>query len=184
MLAALVVMTVVCTPGCQTERVVTSDGRPMPEKPRRAPSVPLGATPNRMTLQVVPSPDDTDGNGYPDTMQVMSSLFSHPHPMAMDADGAFVFTLYRQGEAHLPDAIPIGEWRFEGEEVGDARATAMWGTCYRFRLSLRTVGSDRMPPLRADLRGRFEPSAGGSEIRSSDEVRPVQLGRGALSGAE
>ena len=84
----LIATLLACVPACQTSRVVTSDGRPMPAKPRRAPEVPAGAEPNRMTLLVVPRPDDTDGNGYPDTIQIASSLFSYPHPTAMEANGA------------------------------------------------------------------------------------------------
>jgi hypothetical protein len=163
--------------GCQTEKVVSSDGRPMPEKPRPAPRVPAGAQPNTMTLVVSPRPEDADGNGYPDRIQVASSLFSVPHPTPMTAEGAFVFTLFRHGEARQPGAEPIAEWRFEADQVRAARGNVLYGTAYRFSLSLLEVGSDRISPVRADVRGRFEPADGGPVVHSSDEVRLVQLGR-------
>ncbi|MBT8486604.1 MAG: hypothetical protein KJO43_13570 [Phycisphaerae bacterium] len=149
----------------------------MPATPRPAPTVPQDATPTRMALVVRP-PEDADGNGYPDLLRVEAALFSFPdHPTAMRADGVFVFTLYRRGESSKPDARPVRVWRREGERLAAAETRAMYGLCYRFDLSLLEDGRDRGPALAADLRGRFEPAGGGDPVHTSDEVRPVQIGR-------
>lgn len=163
--------------GCQTESVVTNDGRPLPPDPRPAPPVPRGAQPNRMILLVGRKPDDSDGNGYPDLIRVETALFAQPHPTSMSYDGAFVFTLYRLGETRQPGAVPLAEWRIAGDEQRDALARAPYGACYRFRLSLLDAGVDERPVEQADLRGRFEPAGGGPAISASDEVRPVVIGR-------
>jgi hypothetical protein len=162
--------------GCMTESIVATDGRPMPPKPRAAEPAPRGATPNAMTLIVAP-PGDSDGNGFPDLIPVESALFALPSEAPLDdADGAFVFTLYRRGEARRPDAAPIAEWRFEGDALAAARGRRFYGACYAFSLSLLERGTDKMPPIAADLRGRYE-SASGEVVRASEELRLVQLGR-------
>jgi hypothetical protein len=172
----VVSLALVAIPSCVTESVTASDGRPMPPKPRAAAAPPRGAMPNAMTLVVAP-PGDSDGNGFPDKIPVESALFALPSQAPLDdADGAFVFTLYRRGEAKEPDAAPIAEWRFEGDAIIAARGRRFYGACYAFSLSLLDRGTDKMPAVAADLRGRYE-SASGAIVRSSEELRLVQLGR-------
>lgn len=162
--------------GCTTERVVTSDGRPMPEKPRKAPVTPKAAVPNRMTLLVPRKGVDADGNGYPDLIRVTAAIFAYPHPTAIEADGDFVFTLYRMGEAKLPGAEPITEWRFDRDAARPHQTTAIYGVCYRFELSLLdNLGTDELTAGLGDVRGRFE-VRDGETIAASDEVRMVRLG--------
>ena len=163
--------------GCRTESVVTSDGRPMPPDPRPAPMAPAGLQPNRMTLLSMQKAEDSDGNGYPDRIHATAALFAVPHEMAVEADGAFVLTLFRQGEAHVTDARPLGEWRFENERLYQIRTRTLYGVAYPLQISLLDHGSDRLPPIMADLRGRYEPAGGGETVYSSDEIRPVQIGR-------
>ena len=163
--------------GCQTERVRTSDGWPLPPDPKPAPVVPAGAEPNRMTLIVSQKPDDADGNGYPDQIQVACALFAYPHPTSLSADGAFEFVLYRRGESGFVEAEPLATWRLEQDALVRARARALYGECYRFQLSLLDAGTDRLPAMQGDLRGTFIPTNGDPPIPCSDEVRPVQIGR-------
>ena len=150
----------------------------MPPKPRSAPVTPFAAVPNSMTLLVSYKPEDTDGNGFPDLIRAAAALFSQPHPTPVFADGTFVFTLFRLGEARVADATPIGEWTFTPEEVARARTRDLYGPSHSFSFSLIDSGGDRLPPSRGDLRGRFEPANGGPTVYSSDEVRAVLLGRG------
>jgi len=164
--------------GCTSSGSVTSDGRPMPPKPRAAPVTPVGAVPNSMTLLVSYKPEDTDGNGFPDLIRAAAALFAQPHPTPVYAEGSFVFTLYRLGEARLPGARPIATWRFSPEQVAAARSRDLYGPSHSFAFSLLDAGGDRLPPSRGDLRGRFEPVGGGPVVYSSDEVRAVLLGRG------
>ena len=169
-------MTSLIIAGCQT-RVVTSDGRPMPPEPRPAPARPVGAEPDLMTLMWGAKPIDTDGNGFPDTMKIITGLFAENHPIAIPAEGTFVFVLYKQGEAREADAEPIATWRFDEEEVVRARGRVAWGAAYSFSLNLLNVGTDRLPAMTADLRGWFEPANGSGIIHCSDNLRRVQLGR-------
>jgi len=162
--------------GCTTE-VTTSDGRPLAPEPRAARVVPAGAVPNQMTLVVGPKPLDANGNGYPDQIQVVTTLFSVPHYTGIEWDGAFVFTLYKRGDAGRAGATPIAEWRFEGVASRAAVETSMIGRGYRFDLSLLESGTDRLPPTTADIRGRFEPADGNPVVHASNQAREVQLGR-------
>jgi hypothetical protein len=180
---ALAVMTAVAMiGGCETVRVSSSDGRPMPPKPRPAPKAPAWAKPNRLAL-LVGSTIDSNGNGFPDLVHVTTVLFTQTspsaNPIAIEGQGTFIFTLHRLGEVGDPETEPIAEWRFGPETLPAARSTAMYGPCYQFRLSLLEHGTDRLPPTAADLRARFEPTEeGGESIRCSDEIRTVQIGRG------
>lgn len=161
--------------GCQTESITTSDGRPMPQKPRAAPAAPANAKPNRMAFMVSSKPEDTTGNGYPDLIMATVALFALPHPMAMRFDGMFEFTLYQRGEARDPNAEPIAHWVKQGEAVRQAEATAGYGPCYQFSLSLVEVGSDVIPLTSADLRCTFHPADGSTPVHS-DGVRSIQVG--------
>lgn len=163
--------------GCQTT-VVTSDGRPMPPTPRAARAVPESVPPDRMVLLHAQKAVDTDGNGYPDQIEVLCSLFADGFNASIEWDGAFAFELYRMGDAHRPDAKPIAAWRYETPAVEQARVLASYGPCYRFNLSLIEAGSERVPSQHGDLRGRFEPAGEAAAINASDEVRPVQVGGG------
>ena len=162
--------------GCQTERVVTSDGRAMPPSPRTPTPAPADLPARSMYLQPFP-PIDGDGNTFPDLIPIETRLWADLRYASLEADGAFVFTLYRRGEAGRDGAEPIAEWRIEGEAVAAGRAPSPVGVRYLFRLSLLETGTDRLPPTHADLRGRFEPADGGPIVHTRDGVRPVQIGR-------
>lgn len=161
---------------CQTERVTTSDGWQMPPEPRAAPATPANARADRMAFLVGSKPDDTDNNGYPDTIRASVALFNSEHPTALRQDGAFVFLLYEQGRTASPNAQPIAQWRMEGDALRSTYAMAQYGPCYQFSLSLlETPTGDRLRADRADVVCRFEPADGSAPVVSTG-VRTVQIG--------
>lgn len=170
---------------CQTSNVTTSDSRPMPPRPRAIKPPPDSAVPNRMTLLVGQKPIDTNGNGYPDQVEVSSTLFAWPHTTGMEAAGVFEFTLYPMGHADRPDGQPLATWTIPIEPGSSHLARTIWGYSYNFQLSITAArGSDELPGMRGDLRGRFIPAGDqATPVACSNEVRMVQLGRSAHAGA-
>ncbi|MHC5029034.1 MAG: hypothetical protein ACYTGR_19970 [Planctomycetota bacterium] len=164
--------------GCETERVAFSEGsRPMPPEPRRAPATPADAPANEMAFLVGQKPQDTNGNGYPDTIQATVILFASPHPTSVMREGDFHFDLYARGASADPKARPIAQWHYDREAAMGLVAAAQYGPRYQFRLSLQEARrSDVLPLTRADLLCRFEAADGGAPVRSSG-VRSLQLGK-------
>ncbi len=162
--------------GCQTDKVTTSDGWRMPPEPRATPQPPPTLRADTMAFTVGSKPDDTNNNGFPDSIQVSVSLFSTQHPTALRQEGAFVFEMYRQGEFGASEAKPMLKWRKEPEAVKQAEARTLAGPCYLFQLSLLDFGTDRIPLDRADLVCRFEPADGSPPVRC-EGVRTIQIGR-------
>jgi len=161
--------------GCHTERITTSDGRPMPRKPTGPPRAPVQPEVNRMAFMVSSKPEDMSGNGYPDLIMATVALFALPHPTSLHVDGTFEFVLYERGTARDPDAEPLARWRKEGDEVKDARAVAGYGPCYQFALNLHEAGGDVFPITSADLRCTFYPADDSTPVKS-DGVRSIQIG--------
>ncbi len=170
---------------CQTGRVTTSDSRPMPPRPRAVKQPPSDAVPNRMTLLVGQKPIDTNGNGFPDRVEVSSTLFSWPNTAGMETPGTFEFALYPIGHADRPDAQPLARWEIPVESGSPHRVRTIWGFSYNFQLSITAArGSDELPGMRGDMRGRFIPAFDDAPVVvCSDEVRLVQLGRTVQAGA-
>ncbi|UCD76486.1 MAG: hypothetical protein JSV91_06090 [Phycisphaerales bacterium] len=165
------------TIGCETTKVQSSDGRPLPPEPRPAPRTPADALANAIALRVGAKPIDTNGNGYPDLIQVEAYLFSEPHPTPTYEDGAFVFTLHHRGQTDRPDALPIAEWRIEGEVLESCKGiSSLFGPAYTFGLSLMDAGGDEYPLCGADLSCRFEPADGRPPVDGKG-VRSLQIGR-------
>lgn len=173
---AFVIAVVFCLWGCQTERVSTSDGWRMPPTPRATPQPPPALRADRMVFTVGSKPDDSNNNGFPDTIRAAVALFSSAHPTALQEIGTFVFTLYRQGDFGSADAKPLLVWKMSGERVTRAMSRMIAGPCYQFELSMLELGTDRLPLERADLICRFEP-ADSSPAVYCDGVRSIQIGR-------
>ena len=161
---------------CQTDHVTTSDGRPMPPPPRQAPVVPADALVNTIVTQVGAKGIDTNGNGYPDEIRVISHLLSDPHPTPLFEPGTFVYQLFTSGDATRADASPLAAWTFSPAEAQQARTGSTLGPAYAFRLSLLQSGAEKLPPMLADLTCRFEPADGREPVRSRS-VYSIQLGR-------
>lgn len=167
--------------GCTTDKVTTSDGRPMPPPTRELPPVPADAQANRMLFLMGPKPMDSDGNGYPDRMEATIVLFASPHPTPLWEEGVFEFRLYPVSRDGTPRGEPLREWRFEGEQLAKARAVSeLFGKQYTFTFSLLDDGTDVYPLVAADVKCRFEP-ANGSPTVESEGVRTIQIGRNATT---
>jgi len=125
-----------------------------------------------MTLLSSDNAEDTDGNGYRDTIHVSAAIFDRGS-RTVEADGTFVFEVHSRGRVTAGEPMYI--WRFEPEQVRDAAATAAYGRCYRFPLSLQDFGGDELPVIPAQITGYYEPISG-QTVRCSNELRPVTLG--------
>lgn len=164
-----------CAFGCTTQ-TISSDGRPLPPKPRAVTHHDVTGPVERMMLIVGQNVQDSDGNGFPDTISVSAGLFTNPATIAVPGTGSFVFTLYRQGAVHDAGVAPVARWRIDGAALTVHERQKPWGIGYDFELSLLQQGGDRMSASACDLRGVYV-TDDGRTIRSSDEVRPVQVGR-------
>ena len=166
---------------CATDRLTTSDSRPMPPTPRTAPVTPSSARVNRMAFMVGSKPEDSNNNGFPDLIRATVALFASPYPTSIREDGAFVFMLYPQGQVGIANVSPIGSWRVHGDSLKRTLASAQYGPCYQFQLSLLESGGDALPLDRADIICRFEPADGSASV-TCDGVRTIQIGRRFAAG--
>jgi hypothetical protein len=131
-----------------------------------------------MVFSVGSKPDDTNNNGYPDTIRASVSLFSTRHPTALHQEGSFVFGLYPQGTVGGLESKPIASWRIEKDSPNRAITRTLAGPAFLFNLSLLEAGpaGDRLPLDRADMVCRFEPLDGSVPV-NCDGVRTIQIGR-------
>jgi len=168
--------------GCQTQHITTSDGWPLPPAPHAAAPAPADTKADRMVFTVASKPDDTDNNGFPDSIKASVALFSSEHPMAIRQDGVFIFTLYQQGKSGTADTKPIAVWNIKPDSPNVILARTIAGPSYLFQLNLQEAGGDRMRLDRADLICRFEPTDGSKAVVSQG-VRTIQIGRRMAASA-
>jgi hypothetical protein len=115
-------------------------------------------------------PDDTDGNGFPDTFVVTVYIFDQsPYPRSIAVQGAFEFRLVNNnGES-------VREWRIPPEDARRGQISAAPGPGYNFRMSLLdNNGSDRLPKQSVDIIGVFTSLDG---IRVQAKPNTVSIGR-------
>lgn len=107
-------------------------------------------------------PSDSDGNGYPDTVQALAYLFPEPGDssesrLPVYADGTFEFVMQNAaGEV-------VARWVFPPEQVARAARHLQAGVGYSMYLRL-APGQDVMPPMGLDIRCRFI-TTDGHEVR-------------------
>lgn len=142
--------------GCVTE------GPPARPKPRAIPAQPEGIMPEHMVLLAEP-PEDTDADGYFDTLRVVVSLFDEEYPFALRLPGTFVFTL-RDADGRV-----LSEWRFDRSDAERALAASQAGPSYRFTLSARDAEDGQRDAPSAGLTGQFTPE-GGTPVRAQREL--------------
>jgi hypothetical protein len=155
-----------------------ADTRPMPPQPHAGPRTPADARADALVIQVAAKPRDTNGNKFPDLIEVMANLFATPHPMPVHEEGEFVFQIYPGGLIDDPSASPLREWRIAGDDLEAAKIiNPLFGPTYQFNLSLLDTGTDRLPLMAADLVAWFQPADGRKAILRR-EVHTMQIGAG------
>ncbi|MCA9289789.1 MAG: hypothetical protein KDA25_01600 [Phycisphaerales bacterium] len=169
---ALAALALLALTSCRTVNIERSDGRPMPPKPRAARATPAGAMAQNMVFMPGTTPADSNGNGYPDTIQaaVMLSLGD----MFVFEDGAFDLEVYSSGRYGTDP--PLAQWVIEGDALERAKRRTGLGDQYWFSVSLLDYTTDVRPLTAVDLVCRFRPADGRPPV-VSDGVRTLQLGR-------
>lgn len=160
LLAATTLTVAFVVSGCQSQ-------------PKRGPKRPQ--PPSIQATQLLPSVkffEDTDGNGFLDTVEVTLYVFSEQYPDAsVYIPGAFEFKLTgREGRV-------LREWKMSEEQARAAVRRGPVGPGYIFRLSLLDGGSDKIEETSAELFASFVPP-GSPPVKSvSTTVRIGRTGR-------
>jgi hypothetical protein len=172
--------------GCETSRQ-TSDGRPMPPRPRDAPATPTAAPINAMAIVLGPKPVDTNGNLRPDLIQIEAYLFARPHPTPVWRAGTFEFAIYPPGAAGTPERPnpdPIRTWTLGPDRLLELRSRTLIGESYSIGLSLlENAASDDLGMTSVDLLAVWRPVDGGAPVfiqgvRTVSLATPMSGGRG------
>ncbi|MFO0833981.1 MAG: hypothetical protein U0638_03350 [Phycisphaerales bacterium] len=121
--------------------------KPLPQQPAEV-------VPSRMTISAA-LPQDTDLNGYPDTIDLTIFVFDDRYPIPLDVPGTFTFKLNGAKEGKL-----LREWEIPPDKVAAARRRMPAGPGYVFSLSLLENGGDRIEAQHADLTAEFAPVKG------------------------
>jgi hypothetical protein len=114
-------------------------------------------------------PFDSDGNGYPDTMQAIAYLFpdSRLSQLPVSDTGTFDFVMQD------PSGVVAARWVFPPEIVAKAERNLPAGPGYSMYLRL-SPGADERPPEAMDIRVQFV-SESGTKVRSNGRTT-VRLG--------
>lgn len=146
-------------PGCVTE------GPPERKPIRPIPEQPVGLVVDRVVPAIDKLADDTDRNGYYDTIRVAIFLFSSEYAQSIQADGTL--------ECRLIDPETdreIAKWILKPEAM-----RAAWGMSgvmpgYNFILNMNDVGTDRTEAREAHFTCRFIPASGGPPVASRSRL--------------
>ena len=104
--------------GCVTDSVQTSSNRTVPPEPRTAAPTPEGTAINTLAVLKSQRPIDTNGNGFPNRLDVAVYLFSRPYPAPRHSAGTLRFLYYPMGSVDPvigASEEPLAEWVFEQE---------------------------------------------------------------------
>ncbi|MFN9992217.1 MAG: hypothetical protein ACK54H_02635 [Phycisphaerales bacterium] len=126
-------------PGC-----VAADDAPR----QTAADTPVGARVTTMWLATTP-PQDSDGNGCPDLIDVSMYLFAEPHPIPLQQPGTLLFKLVSASGEEL------ASWQLAEEAVASGSASLPAGPGYLFRLNILDRGSDKLPRQQAEILATF-----------------------------
>ncbi|MDP7574270.1 MAG: hypothetical protein QF723_04090 [Phycisphaerales bacterium] len=169
---------VTCIGGCESLMGLMQKPPPKPRpsfhpKPK---TVPLRRTDraDQLVIIVGANPRDVDADGYPDLLDVTAILFEGQAGEPVFVDGRFEFEL-----EPLDDSVtrPWRVWQIsESESTSAAGPTLFDLPGYGFTLDLRENGGDQMPPIAANLVGRFSPASGAATVDCVPGQRIVQLG--------
>lgn len=167
--------TLLAAVGCGGRRMTEGYYRPLAPLEREIAPCPPDARADKLVLDVSTTPEDTDGDGYPDVIRATAHLFDDRYIPSIREQGEFVFQLFAAGEVGEGEAEPLRRWRVV-EEPATAPARSAFGDCYNFDLSLRAGGASTLSIPTADLMCWFEPADGRSPVYAG-EISPVRMGR-------
>lgn len=107
---------------------------------------PAGLVPETIVIGIEP-PEDRNGNGFADTIRVVTYVFGDPNvfPLPMVVDANFQFRLVDA------EGRSIGVWAFPPNQVARAVFTTQPGPAFGFELDINAVGTDRLPTQAARL---------------------------------
>ena len=131
---------------------------------------PAGVRPATLFLSA-DLPDDTDGNGYVDTVDVTIYVFGEGYEAApIFVPGTFEFSLNHRGGPEMAG------WTLTPDQAAGTLRRFAPGPGYRIRLSLLDLGlSDVMPAQEVDLAATFTAAAGEARANST----ALRFGHGA-----
>lgn len=175
-------------PGCASEVISSTTTRPLPPPPHAAPVTPADAPISEMAFAVGSKPVDSDGNGFPDTIEATVLLFASPHPTPTFGEGRLEIAMYSSGTSSKPGAKPLATWTIAGEALEHAKRTSPIGPHYWLSLNLLDSGTDQYPLSMADLVCTYIPESSAAEENgaaattaakpvTSNGVRSIQIGR-------
>lgn len=169
---------VMCIGGCESLMGPTPapPPKPRPSSRPKPKTVPLrwADRADRLVIMVSANPRDADADGYPDLLDVTAMLFEGRAGDPVFVDGRFEFELEPLGDTV---ERPWRVWRInEAASAAGAGPTLFDLPGYAFALDLRENGGDRMPPIAANLTGRFLPASGAATVDCVPGQRIVQLG--------
>jgi len=164
-------LTVALGAGCQTTITDSSGRRVSRPEPTRVGPAPAGTRARQMML-VAGVPNDSDGNGFPDTVPVVVYLFApvDEYPLPLIEPGEFRFELTdRSGER-------VGLWSFSEALTANSAQELPPGSGYVFGLRM-APGVDRRRNEPAALTAVFTASSDGRTVTSSGSAT-VRIGAG------
>ena len=154
--------------GCVTETMVTTVGQPAQSPIRQVAPAPQSAPINDMAVLKSIRPLDTDGNGFPNRLELAVYLFSRPYPMPRFAEGSLQFTMYAPGTYDFVDgasAEPVAAWKIQADQLNGSRFKDVIGQGYAVALDLNDLGISRLPVNSTLMVTEFLPR-GGEPIRA------------------
>jgi hypothetical protein len=128
------------------------------EPHRPIPPQPADIEPTRLGVWAT-LPEDTDANGYLDTVNITVYISSDSFAAPIAVPGSFEFRLLAKGGKELC------KWTISEEKTAKALRRMPAGPAYFFRLSMLDVGSDKYDGQGVDLAAEFKPRTG-SPVRA------------------
>jgi hypothetical protein len=110
-------------------------------------------------------PEDTDGNGYLDTVDVTVYLSSDSYAAPIAVPGEFEFHLVGKGGKEF------AKWIIPEEKAIKCARRMPAGPAYFFRLSMLEVGTDQVDAHDASLTAEFRPKSG-NPVRAPKTALP------------
>lgn len=140
---AAVASVVLACAGC------VSEGPPRRPKPRDIPQQPSGLNVDRLVVAASNFPQDTNGNGFYDTIIVTVYLYSDRYMLPIVAEGEMEFRLVGR------EGAEIASWRLDAGTFAQRVRRFNPGPGYQLRLSLLDSGTDQLPVSEGELWWRF-----------------------------